>query len=57
MPFASSLAYTIANGTASRPGDYTIPSPGGTLNFPAGSTTGFISFSIVNDTVVEPDET
>ncbi len=57
VPFASSVAYTVANGTASRPGDYTVTSPSGTLNFPAGSTTAFISFSIVNDTVVEPDET
>lgn len=57
VPFASSAAYTVTNGTASRPGDYTISSPGGTLNFPAGSTTAFISFSIVNDTAVEPDET
>lgn len=48
------VPYTVG-GTASRPADYSITaSP---LTIPAGSTTGTITVTVVNDAVVESSET
>ena len=55
-PFAASVDFTLINGSAINTRDFT-GSVTGTLNFPAGSTTAFISVGIVNDTIVERDET
>ncbi|MBL3658255.1 beta strand repeat-containing protein [Fulvivirga sediminis] len=51
-----SVDYAVSSGTATGSGtDYTLAS--GTLNIPAGSTSGTIDISIVNDNLVEDNET
>lgn len=55
-PFSCSVSYTLADGSAVRNSDFTGPYSG-TLNFPAGSTTASFAIAILNDNVVEPDET
>ena len=50
-----SLDYTSANGSANAPGDYSAVT--GTVNIPAGSTTGTITVPILEDTLDEPNET
>ena len=50
------IGYFISGGTAALGTDFTGSSPG-TLVIPAGSNTGTISFSTVNDGVNEPNET
>nr|MBC8184547.1 T9SS type A sorting domain-containing protein [candidate division KSB1 bacterium] len=50
-----SVYYQTANGTAVAPGDYTAVNS--MLTIPAGSTTGTINVSIINDGVSEPNET
>ena len=47
--------YATTNGTAAAPGDYTAAT--GTLEIPAGSTTGKVSVPTVQDTADEPNET
>jgi hypothetical protein len=47
--------YSTTNGTATAGSDYTATT--GTLTIPAGSTTGTINVPIINDTLVEPNET
>ena len=50
------VAYTVTGGSATGGGvDYTLAN--GTLSFSAGTISKFISPAIVNDTLVEPDET
>jgi hypothetical protein len=51
---AVTVPFTVG-GTAGSPGDYTITASPVTI--PAGSTTGTITVTVVNDTVVEPSET
>jgi cysteine-rich secretory family protein/Calx-beta domain-containing protein len=53
-PSAVAVTYTTVNNTAVYPTDYTKTS--GTLNIPAGQTTGTISVPITRDSVKEPDE-
>jgi uncharacterized repeat protein (TIGR02543 family) len=50
-----SVNYATANGTAVAGSDYTLTT--GTLNIPAGQTTGTISVPIIGDTTYEPNET
>ncbi|MFQ3661160.1 MAG: cadherin-like domain-containing protein, partial [Chloroflexaceae bacterium] len=50
------IGYFISGGTATSGTDYTGSSPA-TLVIPAGSSTGTISFSTVNDGTDEPNET
>ena len=52
---AVGVQYSIANGTAAAPGDYTAQ--GGTLIFLPGTTTQTISVPVTGDRDVEPDET
>ena len=52
---AISVDFATADGTASAPGDYTSNS--GTLNFAAGETSQTVTVTIIDDGVVEPDET
>jgi|CXWL01.1.fsa_nt_gi DNA-directed RNA polymerase subunit H (RpoH/RPB5) len=55
---AASVDYTIVDGTATTPSDYTASS--GTLNFPSGGSTtqtASISISVAGDTIPEPNET
>lgn len=47
--------YAVTGGTAISPTDYSLTS--GTLTFPAGSTTQYISYTIVDDPYAESDET
>lgn len=47
--------YATSDGTAAAPIDYTATS--GTLTFPAGSTSQSFTVPIVDDAVIEPDET
>ena len=50
------LSVTVAaSGTGITAGDYTLS--GGTITIAAGSTTGFVTFTVVNDVVVEGTET
>jgi autotransporter-associated beta strand protein len=49
------VQYTIANGTAAAPADYTAQS--GTLMFLPGTTTQTVTVSVTGDRDVEPDET
>ncbi|WP_428381880.1 Calx-beta domain-containing protein [Nevskia ramosa] len=52
---AVSVAYATADGTAAAGSDYLVG--GGTLSFPAGTTTQTVNVVINGDTAVEPDET
>ena len=52
---AVTVAYATADGTAAAGSDYLVG--GGTLNFPAGTTTQTFNVVINGDTAVEPDET
>ncbi|MFH0804624.1 MAG: Calx-beta domain-containing protein, partial [Patescibacteria group bacterium] len=50
------VQYAVTGGTAAGSGvDYTVTA--GTLTIPAGSTSGSVSLSVVNDTTDEVDET
>ncbi|MCK4465768.1 MAG: HYR domain-containing protein, partial [Bacteroidales bacterium] len=52
----SKIAYAVTGGTATGGGvDFTLPAD--TLVIPAGSTQGFISLQITDDSMNEPDET
>ncbi len=53
---AVSVTYNTANGTAVAPGDYTAVA-GGTLTVPVGSSSANITITVINDVVVEGDET
>ena len=50
-----SVTYATANGTATAGSDYATL--GGSVTFPAGSTTQTLSVTVNGDTAVEPDET
>lgn len=50
-----SVTFATADGTAVAPGDYTTKN--GTLNIPAGATTGTIKVPVKGDAGVEPNET
>jgi hypothetical protein len=50
-----SVNYATANGTATAPADYTATS--GTLVIPAGSVTGNINVTVIDDAIDELDET
>ena len=50
-----SVTYATANGTATAPSDYA--SVGGSVTFPAGSTSQILSVTVNGDTTVEPNET
>jgi chitinase len=50
-----SVNYASANGTAVVGSDYTATS--GTLNIPAGQTSGTIAVPVIGDTILEADET
>lgn len=50
-----SATYATANGTATAGSDYTAT--GGSVTFPAGSSTQTLSVTVNGDTSVEPDET
>ena len=52
---AVSVYYQTSSGTAIAPGDYTSKSS--TLTIPAGSTSGTINITIIDDTMSEPNET
>jgi parallel beta-helix repeat protein len=52
---AASVNYATTNGTANSGSDYTTAA--GTLNFAAGDTSKTFTISILNDNVIEPDET
>lgn len=47
--------FATANGTATSGSDFVSKS--GTLNIPAGTSLGSITIDLVNDTIVEPEET
>ena len=49
------VTYATANGTATAGSDYTAT--GGTVTFPAGSTTQTLTVTVNGDTTVEPNET
>ena len=49
------VGYSVTGGTATNGTDYALAD--GTLTFPPGSTSKFISFPVVDDTDVEGDET
>lgn len=49
------VAYATGDGSAAAPGDYTSRS--GTIIFMAGETSKTVSVALVNDALVEPDET
>ena len=49
------VAWATANGTATAGADY--QSAGGTVTFPAGSTSQTVTVQVVGDTTFEPDET
>ena len=51
------VSYTVSAGTATQGTDWSIGSPTGVLTFPAGTTTGSVSLSVLGDTLDEPDET
>ena len=52
---AVTVTYATANGTATAGSDYAAT--GGTLTFPAGTTTQSIGVTVNGDTTVEPNET
>lgn len=52
---AASVNYATANGTALAGSDYTTAT--GTLNFAAGDISKTFTVSLLNDNVIEPDET
>src|SRR5439155_1383937 len=52
---AVSVIYSMSDGTATSPADYTAGS--GTLNFAAGVTSQTITVPIINDALDEADET
>ena len=54
-PLKVSVHYATTDGTATAGSDYTTTS--GKLVFAPGETSKTISVPVVNDTVVEPDET
>ena len=49
------VPYAVSGGSASNGSDYTLPA--GTLTIPAGSLTGTITVALVDDALVEADET
>ncbi len=54
-PQAITLNYTVANGTATAPGDFN--NTPGSITIPAGSTTGTITVPVVGDLIDESNET
>lgn len=52
---AASVNYATSNGSATAGSDYTAAS--GTLSFAAGETSKTFSVALLNDNVIEPDET
>jgi probable HAF family extracellular repeat protein len=52
----TSVNYATSDGTAAQPGDYTAVTSG-TLNIPAGSTSGTVSVQVNGDTTLENNET
>ena len=55
VPMEVRVNYQVVGGTATNGSDYNLS--GGTLIFPAGTTSRSISMNLINDRVKEPDET
>ncbi len=53
---AVNVTYNTADGTAIAPGDYTAVS-GGSFTIPAGSKSANLTVTVINDVIVENDET
>lgn len=55
FPSDITVDYAVTGGTATSGTDYSLPA--GTMTITSGTTTGSFSFTVVNDAVVEADET